>query len=196
MLQLVTDVKKVERFTTQCLAGLRRAEALRPQIIAATPRTVDETLVTYNDLLTAASSSNALAGLMSEVHPDEAIRDAARECEQEVSRFYSDLALDREMYDALAAVDVSAADADTQRFVAHTLRDYRRAGVDKSPEVRARLKQIDEELTRLGQNFSRTISEDVRAIEIADPARLAGLPPDFIAAHAPDADGKIRITTD
>jgi thimet oligopeptidase len=196
MLQSVTDVKKVERFTTQCLAGLRRAEALRPQIIAGAPRTIDETLVRYNQLLTAASASNALAGLMSEVHPDEAIRDAARECEQEVSRFYSHLALDREMYDTLAAVDVSGADADTQRFLAHTLRDYRRAGVDKPPEIRTRLKLIDEELTKLGQSFSKQISEDVRAIEITDPARLAGLPEDFIAAHPPDADGKIRITTD
>jgi thimet oligopeptidase len=189
-------VKKVERFTTQCLAGLRRAQALRPQITSGAPRTVDETLARYNELLTAASASNALAGLMSEVHPDEAIRDAARECEQEVSRFYSDLALDREMYDALAAVEVSGADAETQRFVSHTLRDYQRAGVDKPPEVRARLKQIDEELTKLGQSFSKNISEDVRAIEVADPARLAGLPADFIAAHPPDRDGKIRITTD
>src|SRR6185436_19336669 len=83
-----------------------------------------------------------------------------------------------------------------QRFLALTLRDYRRAGVDRSPEVRARLKQIDEELTRLGQTFSKHISEDVRAIEVADPKRLAGLPDDFIAAHPPDADGKIRITTE
>ena len=196
MLQSVTDVKKVERFTTQCLAGLRRAQALRPEVISSAPRTVDETLVRYNQLLTAASASNALAGLMSEVHPDEVIRDAARECEQEVAQFYSDLWLDRDMYDALAAVDVSSADAPTQRFVAHTLRDYRRAGVDKPPEVRDRLKQIDEELTKLGQSFSKNISEDVRAIEITDPARLAGLPADFIAAHPPDADGKIRITTD
>jgi Zn-dependent oligopeptidase len=199
MLQSATDVKKVERFTTQCLAGLRRAEALRPHIIAGatrTPGTVDETLVRYNQLLTAASASNALAGLMSEVHPDEAIRDAARECEQEVSRFYSDLALDRDMYETLAAVDVSDADPDTQRFLAHTLRDYRRAGVDKPPEIRDRLKLIDEELTKLGQSFSKHISEDVRAIEITDPARLAGLPEDFIAAHPPDAGGKIRITTD
>jgi thimet oligopeptidase len=213
MLQSGTDVKKVERFTTQCLAGLRRAEALRQALTAeaATPAKPEpksngraarsapeapETLLRYNELLTAASASNAQAGLMSEVHPDEAIRDAARECEQEVARFYSDLALDREMYDTLAAVDVTTADPDTQRFVAHTLRDYRRAGVDKPPEVRARLKQIDEELTKLGQAFSKTISEDVRAIEVPDPARLAGLPADFVAAHPPGADGKIRITTD
>src|SRR5262249_52780172 len=196
MLQSDPDVKKVERFTTQCLAGLRRAQALRPQILTGAARTVDETLERYNELLTAMHASHALAGLMSEGHPDPAIREAARECEQEVEQFRSELYLDREMFDALAAVDVSRGDAETERFVAHTLRDYRRAGVDQSPEVRARLKHIEEELTRLGQNFSKNISEDVRAIEITDPARLAGLPGDFVASHPPDAEGKIRITTD
>jgi thimet oligopeptidase len=151
--------KETKRFTEECLAGLERAKALRPQVIAAKARTIAGTLVPYNQLLVAASATNALAGLMSEVHPEEAIRDAARECEQEVSRFYSDLALDRDMYDALAAVDVSTADAQTRRFLEHTLRDYRRAGVDKPPEVRERLKQIDEELTRLGQHFSKNISK-------------------------------------
>ena len=190
-------MKKAEQqFRTECLAGLHRAQALRIEVVGQSARTIDEALDRYNQLLLAASASNALAGLMSEVHPEEAIRDAARECEQEVSKFYSELSLDREMYDALAAVDVSAADEGTQRFHAHTLRDYRRAGVDKPPEVRERLKQIDEELTKLGQQFSKTISEDVRAIEVPDARRLAGLPADFIASHGPDADGKIRITTD
>ena len=196
MLQLARVVKKIDRFTSECLEGLRRAQTLRSQIIETSPRTIDEALVRYNELLTAASASNALAGLMSEVHPDEKIRDAARECEQAVSKFYSELALDRDMYDALAAIDVSGADPDTQRFHAHTLRDYRRAGVDKPPEVRERLTQIDEELTKLGQQFSKTISEDVRVIEVRDAKRLAGLPPDFIAAHPPDAEGVIRISTD
>jgi thimet oligopeptidase len=179
--------KAAQAFADDCLAGLRRAQELRPNV---------KSLEAYNELLVAASSTNALAGLMSEVHPDETIRDTARECEQEVSRFYSDLALDREMYDALSATDVAGADANTQRFHSHTLRDYRRAGVDKPPETRTRLKQIDEELTRLGQQFSKIIAEDVRYIEVKDPARLAGLPADFIAAHAPDASGTIRITTD
>jgi len=187
--------KNSERFAAECLAGLRRAEALRPAVVAA-PRTVEGTLEPYNALLMAASATNAMAGLMSEVHPDEAIRDAARECEQEVARFYSDLALDREMYDALAAVDLGGLDADTQRFATHTLRDYRRAGVDRSAEIRARLKQIDEELTRLGQQFSKNISEDVRAIEVPDAAGLDGLPPDYIAAHPPGKSGTIRVTTD
>jgi thimet oligopeptidase len=188
--------KETKRFTEECLAGLERAKELRPKVIAEKARTIETTLEQYNQLLVAASATNALAGLMSEVHPEEAIRDAARGCEQEVSRFYSDLALDRDMYDALAAVDVSHADAQTRRFLEYTLRDYRRAGVDKPPDVRERLKQIDEELTRLGQQFSKNISEDVRAIEVHDAGRLAGLPQDFRDAHAPDGNGRIRITTD
>ena len=188
--------KTSERFAADCLAGLRRAEALRPAITSGAPRTIEGTLEPYNALLMAASATNAMAGLMSEVHPDEAIRDTARECEQEVARFYSDLALDREMYDALAAVDVTAADADTKRFLEHTLRDYRRAGVDRPPEVRARLKQIDEELTRLGQQFSKNIAEDVRGIDVPDVSSLAGLPSDFVASHSAAKNGSIRITTD
>ncbi len=198
MLHSSRYVKKADRaaegFRTECLEGLRRARTLRSELLAA-PRTIDGALVVYNQLLTAASASNTLAGLMSEAHPEEAIRDAARECEQEVARFYSDLWLDREVYEALAAIDLGDADADTRRFLGHTLRDYRRAGVDQPAEVRARLAQIDEELTKLGQQFSKNISEDVRSIE-ADPARLAGLPADFLASHPPNERGLVTITTD
>jgi thimet oligopeptidase len=192
---VVSGKKKAQAFATRCLAGLERARELRP-VVTASARTVDGTLTVYNDMLVAASATNALAGLMSEVHPDESIRDVARTCEQEAARFYSELALDREVFDALSAVEVANADAVTRRFHAHTLRDYRRAGVDRSPELRERLKAIDEELTRLGQQFSKNIAEDVRAIAVADPARLAGLPIDFVTGHPPDATGVVRVTTD
>ncbi|MFN0251277.1 MAG: M3 family metallopeptidase [Kofleriaceae bacterium] len=183
----MNKVESPDQFRTDCLAGLLRAKALRPTV---------NSLESYNELLLSASVSNALAGLMSEVHPDETIRETARECEQEVSKFYSALSLDREIYDALAAIDVGTADAETKRFHAYTLRDYRRAGVDKPSEVRKRLEQIDEELTKLGQQFSKTIAEDVRTLEVSDASRLAGLPADFLQSHPPDAHGTVRITTD
>jgi thimet oligopeptidase len=184
---------EAQKFADDCRGGLLRARKLRPQVVAAATA---DTLTRYNELLVAASASNAMAGLMSEVHPDETVREAAREVEQEVSRFYSDLALDREVYDAITSVDVSTTDAETKRFAANTLRDYRRAGVDRPDDVRARLKQIDEALTKLGQQFSKTIAEDVRSVEIKDAARLAGLPADYLAGHPADARGVVRITTD
>jgi thimet oligopeptidase len=185
-----------DSFVVQCNAGLTEARRLVPEILEVEgARTSDNTLEPYNDLLIAAGGSSALAGLMSEVHPSEAVRDSARKCEQEVSNFISELSLNREMYDALAAVDISKADAETKRFVEHTLRDYRRAGVDRDEATRTRVKEIDEELTKLGQQFSKNISEDVRFIE-ATSDRLGGLPQDFLDSHKPDATGKVKITTD
>jgi hypothetical protein len=78
--------KETKKFTDECLAGLKRAQQLRPEIVKNRPRTVEGTLVAYNELLTSASATNALAGLMSEVHPDEAIRDAARGALADVRR--------------------------------------------------------------------------------------------------------------
>lgn len=185
-----------DQFLDECRQGLVAARALLPEIKGlAGARTLDNTLVPYNDLLVGVSRSSALAGLYSEVHPDETIRDAARTCEQEVSAFMTDLQLDRGLYDALAALDVSALDAEARRFVEHTLRDFRRAGVDRDEATRERIKQINEELTRLGQQFSKNIAEDVRAIEVTDEARLAGMPKDWIDAHRV-ASGTFKITTD
>ena len=61
--------------------------------------------------------------------------------------------------------------------------------------TRARLHAIDDELTQLGQQFSKNLAEDVRAVAV-EPARLAGLPRDWFAAHAPGPDGTVRVTTD
>jgi len=180
-----------DEWMATCRRGLDEARRLLPAILDG----VSDPLGAYNDLLISIGSTGATAGLISEVHPDAVIRDAARTVEQEVSAFVTDLNLNRPLYDALASVDVTGADADTQRFHAQTMRDFRRAGVDQDEPTRARIKQINEELTKLGQQFSKTLAEDVRAIVVDDAARLAGLPEDWIAQHKTPA-GTYRITTD
>jgi thimet oligopeptidase len=185
-----------EKFLVECRTGLDAAKRLLPVVLeVAGARTVDNTLAPYNELLVAMQRSAALASLYSEVHPDESIRDAARTCEQEVSAFASELSLHRGLYDAIAAVELAPLDAETRRFAEHTLRDFRRAGVDQSEATRARLQEINDESTRLGQQFAKNIAEDVRAIDLADASRLAGMPPDYIEAHRTSA-GTYRVTTD
>jgi thimet oligopeptidase len=186
-----------EIFTKNCLTGLEEAKAKLPALLAVEgARTIENTLDPLNDVMIGMSRSAALASLMSEVHPQEGVRDAARDCEQQVSAFGTELALNRAVYDAVAAVDTKKADKDTQRYAAFTLRDFKRAGVDKDDATRARLTEIENELTKLGQQFSKNISDDVRWIEIDDASRLAGLPDDYIKSHPPGKDGKIRISTD
>src|SRR5690606_21057156 len=96
----------------------------------------------------------------------------------------------------LSTIDTRSANPVTRRYVERMLRNSRRAGVDASPESRARILRLKDEIVKLGQDFGRNIREDVRHIELSSPAQLDGLPEDYILAHPPGKDGKIIITTD
>ena len=80
-------------------------------------------------------------------------------------------------------------------MVKRKLRDFRKSGVDKSEEIRAQIKNLNERITEIGSNFDQTIREDTRYIETTLEA-LDGLPTDFIASREADKNGKIKISTD
>ena len=183
------------------LAECRDAQAkAKDQIAKLTavsgPRTVANTLEPFGEMWRLVLNAQEKAGLYHEVHPDAKLRDAARTCEAELDSYTSSVMLDRGVYDALVAVDVSKEDVDTKRFHAHQIRNYKRAGVALPDAQRARVKEIDDESTKLGQQFSKNIAEDTRYIEVTDAKRLAGMPADWIAAHPADAKGTIKISTD
>ncbi|MGM0578573.1 MAG: M3 family metallopeptidase [Myxococcota bacterium] len=187
-----------ERLTARCDAGLDRARALREQLKQPVdgPRTEANTLEPFDRMLETLDTSSGWAGLLFSVHPDAEVRDAARECQERLARFSNDVNLDRGLYEAVAAVDSGGLDGLSQRFVEHLLRDFRRSGVDQDEETRARLAAIHERMVEIGQDFQKNVREDVRSIEVDGPEALAGLPQDYIDAHPPGDDGKIRITTD
>ncbi len=137
------------------------------------------------------------SGLIESVHPDEGMRDAAETCRQELAKLSSELELDRELYDAVVAIAPrnESSDEETRRYVEHTLRDFRRAGVDRDDATRQRVKNLHEELVALGQEFNRNIRSDTRFIYLDSQKDLSGLPEDYVDAHHPNDDGKIRITT-
>ncbi|MBL4636852.1 MAG: Zn-dependent oligopeptidase [Kofleriaceae bacterium] len=183
-------------FGEECREGLHAAQKQLPLILAVSgARSEENLLVPYNMMLTHIEHSMALASLMSAVHPDKEIREAAKACEQETSAFVTELSLNPELYAAFTAIETKSLDANTQRLVSDTLQDYRRAGVDKDKATRDRLKAIDEEMVKLGQVFGKNIVDDVKHIEVASVDGLKGLPADYIASHAPNKEGKIIITT-
>src|SRR6267143_1394985 len=70
------------------------------------------------------------------------------------------------------------------------LRDFKLAGVDRDDTTRARVKQLNDELVKLGQEFGKNIREGVLTLEV-DPKDLDGLPEDFIKGHPAGANGKV-----
>jgi thimet oligopeptidase len=159
------------------------------------PRRLAEALGAYDDATGALSDASARASIARNAHPSAAMRDAAEICEQEVEALSTEMSLDRGIYDALRDLDASGEDSPTRFYLARVLRDFRRAGVDRDDQTRARIRALNEELVRIGQEFSRNIRDDVRAIEI-EARELDGLPDDYARTHRPGPQGKVRITTD
>jgi thimet oligopeptidase len=152
-------------------------------------------LALWNDLNLALDNAFSVASLMSNVHPDEAVRSRAEKAEQDAHKLLTDIGLDRELFDVLSAVDPQDLDADGRRVHTLTVRDFRRAGVDQDEEVRARLRELAERETEVAQEFSKNIRDDVRSIR-ADPGTLDGLPADFVESHPAGDDGLVEITTE
>ena len=177
---------------TACDARLARVKALRTAVKSVGPQAVlgaDDTMRRELDRLAGTAS------LMAAVHPKKDVREAAEACERDIQKLSADISLDRHMYDALAAVDTSKLDPFGKRTLEKVLRDFKRAGVDRDDGTRNALKKLADDMVRVGQDFSRAIRDDARSLRV-DPSELEGLPEDFIAAHPPGDDGKIKITTD
>jgi thimet oligopeptidase len=190
----ISDAPSLDRAMTVRLARARDTLDRLTGVTGA--RTIDNTLRMYDDVLLELDAAGSQAGLIQVVHPDAKVRESAEQISQKVSSLSTELSLNRKVYDAIAALDVSGADAETKFYVQRTLRDFRLAGVDKDEATRKRIQQLRDDLVLVGQDFDRNIRTDLRKITAKSTADLAGLPPDFVARHTPEADGTITLTID
>ncbi|MEO6325881.1 MAG: M3 family metallopeptidase [Thermoanaerobaculia bacterium] len=176
---------------------LRSADGIITRLLrAGSSRTIENTLEPFDDAMGEIDSVGSHAGLVANVHPDAPYRAAAERIGQEAQAAAARLGLNRALYDALASLDVSHEDAATRHYVEKTLRDFRLSGVTRDEATRQRVQELRDELVLIGQEFLRNIRSDRRTVTVHDASELAGLPADYIAQHAPAADGTITLTID
>ena len=188
------DGSSLENWDQWHIAEERRLVA---QLLAVKgPRTVENTLLPFDR----AEMNLTLAGnqtqIMFAVNPNKDVRDKAQALAQVVAAEGAAVALNQDIYHALAAVDVTKADAATKHYMERNLLEYRLGGVDKDQPTRDKVKQLQDRITEISLKFSRNVQDDVRKIPVADTSELEGLPADYIARHKPAADGTITLTTD
>ena len=171
---------KPETFAEANTSDLARARAAVQRLKSLPPSI--ETLRAWDEATGLIGDASARASLLRSVHPDAAMRDAGERCEQEAEALATELSLDPEIQRPLSQVDASREDEGTRWYLFRVLRDFRRAGVDKDAATRTKVRALNEELVRIGQEFQRNIRDDVRRIEVTR-AELEGLPEDYVAAH-------------
>jgi thimet oligopeptidase len=208
-LQLPSAPEQWSEFIAQrCDAQLDAARSLVSRLKgtaddAAGDVSAGEIVQLWNEAELALGLAASVTSLIGEVHPDEAVRTLAEQRSREVKKLITELGQDRDLYAVLSQAerDLETAfadgriDAGALRLLRLTLRDFRRAGVDRDDATRDRLLALAEAEVKLGQDFSRNIRDDVRTVRLS-AEQLAGLPADFIEAHPAEPDGMTVLSTD
>jgi thimet oligopeptidase len=159
--------------------------------------TWDRTLGRLDDAFLAIGNASEFPYLMGVAHSDENVRNAARACETKTDELVTSIWLDQELAAVIKAYAAKGErlGPERKRFLEHTLRDFRRNGLDLGPAEQQRLREINAELTDLGQRFIAEISASTGKL-VLQPVQLRGLPDEYVEAHPPDEKNKVTITTD
>jgi thimet oligopeptidase len=159
-------------------------------------RTVENTLRPYDKACWHLRMAGSQSGVMFMVHPSAEVRDTTQGLSQVIGAEGVALSLNREVYQALAAVDASSEDAATKYYLERALLGYRLSGVDRDEATRDRIRALADRMTELSMTFSRTVQDDVRKIEVDNAEELRGLPEDYLARHGvKEVDGKLVMKT-
>jgi thimet oligopeptidase len=183
-LHIWSELSGGEQATAWVESHLAESRAKIAELLAVDgPRTVENTLVPYDRACWHLRMAGSQSGVMFMVHPLAEVRDAAQACSASISAESTSLSLNREVYQALAAIDPAGEDEATKYYIERAQLGYRLSGVDKDEATRDKIRALAESMTELSMSFSRTVQDDVRKIEVEDAEELRGLPEDYLTRH-------------
>jgi thimet oligopeptidase len=154
-----------------------------------------QVLRAYDDIALTLDNAGGDAGLLAEIAPDDARRDAARACQGQAGDASDALRLSVPVYRRLKAISPGSLDPLARRVLERELAKFERNGVASDDATRARITALKTRINALGIEFEKNIANGRKTIT-ARPEELAGLPADFIAEHKAGADGLVTISTD
>ena len=97
-----------EKMNQACAYHIGEAESLRLKLAeVAGPRTEENMVKLFDSIMLHVDKMFGLSELVANVHPEREIREAAEQCQQQVDKFITALSLDRDVYEAFAALDLN-----------------------------------------------------------------------------------------
>ncbi|PZU59615.1 MAG: peptidase M3 [Sphingobium sp.] len=185
-----------DQVNARCAALLDLGQRARTALEARTGKaTMARDFADYDTLGLVLGDGSGEMQLVSETSTSKPVREAAEACVQKLSDAITAVGLSRPIYDRLSAIPHKGLDAKSAFTLDKMLTNYKLAGVDKDDATRAKVAQLQKEITETGLLFSKNIREDKGDIPLK-PAELAGLPQDYLDAHKPGTDGLVHLTFD
>ncbi len=162
------------------------------------PRTYPDILMALDSMTEPLDFAMSVTRHLESVATDPELRTAYNAVQGPVSQFYTSIALNQQLWEAVKAVnegtDHAALAPVHKRHLEKTVTGFRRAGADLSPEGKQRLEELNVALTQVTTRFSQNVLDATNAFEliVTDESVLAGLPPSAMLAARESAKGKGR----
>ena len=128
--------------------------------------------------------------LLTAVHPDKSIRDATDACDLKYQAFNSAFLQNARIYALLK--QVQPADDIDRRYQRDLLDAFEDSGVGLPDDKRSRAQQINNDITRLTQEFERRVREDKTRVPFT-VAELQGVPADLYKDAQRDEQGRYLL---
>lgn len=177
--------------------AIAEAENVIASIVAVDgPHTFENTIRPIDSLTAALQDAYGRGPFLGNVHPNEEVREMARETEERLEKWQVELSFRPDLYAAVKnfseTEEASRLEGEAQRLLAFLLRDFRRAGHGLSAAGRAEVQRLRDRLVELEVAFQRNIAEyeDYLPVTRED---LAGLPDDYVDRLEKGADGRLRV---
>lgn len=188
----IADAATLRRLWDDALAGAREAYARLAELpldrvsVATVLDEWDRISISLEDVVGPVSILNS-------VHPDRAVRDAGDEILVELSSFMTGLFQDRDLFERVNAVEPDGEPA--RRMKKDLVEAFEDSGVALPEDRRARVREINDALTTLAQEFARHIRENSTRVAFT-PAECEGLPQSYLDRAERDGAGNVVVGFD
>ena len=180
-------------------AAIATADHLIDRAISETSdRTYANTLAPLDQALNLVRDADGISGFMARIHPDEAIRTAGSTADETVQKWLSDLAFNRDLYEAVRTFSLSEAASELEgewsRNLDLWLRDFHRAGQELDADDRAKLQTLRNDLIELHVAYERNLDEWDDGLEVSR-SDLAGMSEAYVSRLASgSSEDTYRVT--
>ena len=147
----------------------------------------------YDDLNALTEDAYYPIGVLSNVHPDKALRSAAQACELRWQDFSSTLGQNEKLYQA--ARRVKPRDAVEREFMRVALETFEDAGVGLPKRQRVQAKQLADRIAALGLEFDKAIRDEGTWVPFTE-VELRGMPEAAWKDARRDGQGRVLLGLD
>jgi thimet oligopeptidase len=162
-------------------------------------RTFANTVEAMENATALFSDTAQRVGILKEIHPEPAVRDAAAQAEEMAGQYGVRVSARRDLYQAVLGYlehggRTEKLDAQQQRLLELLRRDFRRNGLELSDEKLAQLVTLRQRMTTLSMEFQKHLNENTDQL-VLTANDLEGLPPSYVERLQRAPEGGYIVTT-